>query len=171
MTHEKPMKKILVVYFSRTGYTRRVAEALAARCDADVEEIREPRARSGVWGYLRSAREAMGKHIVEIEAPVKRVEDYDLVVLGTPVWAGNVASPVRAYVSAQKPHLGRVAFFCTQGGSGAEKVLRALAELCGKEPVATLVVNDRTIDDRSYTERLAELVVAIAHEARERTPV
>ncbi|HSG65696.1 MAG TPA: hypothetical protein VLD39_11880, partial [Gammaproteobacteria bacterium] len=100
-----------------------------------------------------------------------RVENYDLVVVGTPVWAGNIASPVRAYVSARKPHLGRVALFCTQGGSGAEKVLRALAELCGKEPVATLVVNDRAIDDRSYTERLAELVVAITHEAGERTHV
>ena len=33
------MSKALIVYHSRTGYTRRVAQALARRLDADLEDI------------------------------------------------------------------------------------------------------------------------------------
>ena len=44
----------LVVYFSRSGHTRQVAKEIAQQCGADLEEIREPDAREGAWGYWRS---------------------------------------------------------------------------------------------------------------------
>jgi hypothetical protein len=37
---EDTMKKTLIVFHSRSGYTRRVAQALAQRLDADLDEIR-----------------------------------------------------------------------------------------------------------------------------------
>lgn len=33
--------KVLVVYFSRDGHTERMAKAIARRCEADLERIRE----------------------------------------------------------------------------------------------------------------------------------
>lgn len=139
------MRKVLVVYFSRSGHTRKVAEALAARCDADIEELRDVRDRTGIWGYIRSAREALKKRVIEIQTPRKNPKDYDLVILGTPVWAGNVCSPLRAYVAAEKASFARVAFFCTLGGSGAAKVFEDLADLCGKRPMSTLAVREAEI--------------------------
>ena len=53
------MSRILVVDYSRTGNTHLVAKAIAHVCGADLERIREVRSRRGLWGYLRSAREAM----------------------------------------------------------------------------------------------------------------
>jgi flavodoxin len=41
------MSRVLVVYFSRTGYTKTVAEGVATRCGADVEAVRERRGRRG----------------------------------------------------------------------------------------------------------------------------
>ena len=57
------MSRILVVDYSRTGNTHLVAKAIAHDCGADLERIREVRSRRGLWGYLRSAREAMKEHV------------------------------------------------------------------------------------------------------------
>jgi len=154
--------KALVVYFSRSGYTRQVAEAIAAQLGADIECVREFRGRSGILGYLRSMREALQKRTVPIREPARLPSDYDLVIIGTPVWASNMCSPVRAYISAHRDSLGRIALFCTQGGSGATKVLSRVAELCAHRPVATLIVNDDEITKDRYADKLNGFLKALA---------
>lgn len=156
------MNKILVVYFSRSGYTRQVAEQIATRLRADIESVREFRGRLGILGYLRSVREALQQRSVAIRTPAKNPSDYDLVIIGTPVWASNMCSPIRAYITAQMNGLGRVALFCTQGGSGALKVLGRMAELCGHRPVATMIVNDDEITKERYADKLNGFLKAIA---------
>src|SRR5687768_3728680 len=135
------MSRILVVYYSRTGNTRTVAGELVAALRADVDQLDDRRDRCGVFGYLRCAREALKKRTIELLPQAYDPSDYDIVVLGTPVWAGNISSPLRSYVATHVPQLKRVAFFCTQGGSGGAKVFRDLAELCGQSPLATLAIN------------------------------
>lgn len=152
------MSDILVVYFSRTGYTRRVAEKIARETGADLEPIREPKPRKGLFGYWRSAREALRKSAVEILPPAKQARDYRLVILGTPVWASHVASPVRAYLAAQGRSLPRVAAFCTQGGSGGQKVLDEMRALCGRAALATTIVNDREIDSGAWEAKIEEFL-------------
>jgi flavodoxin len=50
------MRRILVVYYSRTGYTRTLARTIAAAVKADVETLAGGRERHGLWGYRRCAR-------------------------------------------------------------------------------------------------------------------
>lgn len=156
------MNKILVVYYSRTGYTRDLAGELVAALRADVDQLDDRRDRCGVLGYLRCAREALKKRTVELLPPVYDPSKYDVVVLGTPVWAGNISSPLRSYVAAHKAQMKQVAFFCTQGGSGADKVFRDLTQLCGKPPVTTLAVNDRELIGRTYAQKLERFTTAVA---------
>jgi flavodoxin len=156
------MPRTLVVYFSRTGYTRKIAEEIAGRCGADLEAIEDVRARAGIFGYLRSAFEAYKKRPIEIRPAVKNPSDYDLVIFGTPVWAGNVSSPMRAYLTPHRGDLKQVGVFCTQGGSGAEKVLSDMAELCGRKPVASVALNDGEIERRTYAEKLDGFLDAFA---------
>jgi flavodoxin len=148
------MQRVLVVYYSRTGYTRTLAGELAAALGADVERLDDGRDRCGVFGYLRCVREALNKSTTRLLPPGHDAASYDVVVLGTPVWAGNVSSPLRSYVAEHKARFKQVAFFCTQVGSGAAKVFRDLTDLCGKPPLASLAVNDAEINARSYAQRL-----------------
>jgi flavodoxin len=153
--------KILVATYSRTGNTNQVANALARRCNADLEELRDVRDRRGVMGYLRSAKEAIRHVLVPIVQPTRNWRDYDLVVLGTPVWAGRVSSPMRTYLSHQvalgEPTTAtRVAFFCTMGGRGAENVFAELEQLMGVKPVATLALTDGQVARRQYDIAVAE---------------
>lgn len=155
------MATALVVYFSRTGYTARVAREIADRCGADLEAIDERGSRVGVFGYLRSLREAIGKATVEVQPANHDPANYDLLILGTPVWAGHVCSPLRSYVSLHKRWLARIAVFCTEGGSGGERVAAEIAELVGHAPLATLVVTDREIQNASYGTKLESFARAL----------
>ena len=156
------MKGTLVVYFSRTCYTRRMAEEIARAAGADCEAIREQSGRSGIFGYWRSAREALRGTAIEVEPGALNPRDYALVVLGTPVWAGNVSSPMRAYIAKHRRDFARVALFCTQGGSGAPKVLQRMAELCDQRPVATAFFNDSEIDRGLHSGKRDAFVAAVA---------
>ena len=62
--------KVLVVYYSRTGATRRLAEALAKALQADIEPIIDRKNCSGIFGYLRSVAELVQKHGAAVE-PMK----------------------------------------------------------------------------------------------------
>jgi flavodoxin len=161
-TTEEQMKDALVVYFSRTGYTDFIAGEIAATLGADKERVTDYAKRSGILGYWRCAREAMRETPVAIAQASVDPGDYDLVVLGTPVWAGNPSSPMRAFLAAHAGRLSRVAFFCTLGGSGAEKTFAKMATLCGQAPVATAAFRDAEIDKDAYAAKLDGFVRAIS---------
>jgi flavodoxin len=152
------MARTLVTYFSRTGRTRRIALEIAEALRADIERIEEPRSRLGLLGYWRSGREAYLKLAPNIEPAVHDPSSYGLVVLGTPIWAGNMSSPIRAYVNAHRGSFERAAFFCTHGGTTAQKVFDEIAEICGVRPLATLAVTEREIKTGTYADKLRQFL-------------
>ncbi|MGB2817609.1 MAG: flavodoxin [Burkholderiaceae bacterium] len=140
------MAKTLIVYHSRTGYTRRVAYDLAGRLGADLDAIRIVQPMHGALGYAMCAIEAIAGLAPALRPPVKNPDAYDLVVVGTPVWFWSLASPVRSWLETFGHRGKRFAFFCTMGSSGAERVFAAIKEMTGREPVATLALTDAEID-------------------------
>lgn len=139
------MSRILVVYYSRSGHTDFVARQIAARCHADLERIQDRRPRQGVVGYLRSSLEALLGSCPAIERGRRRPGDYDLVIVGTPVWFWGVASPVRTWVQRHHAALNHVALFCTCGGSGHAKAMDDLERLCGHPSLARLALTERAV--------------------------
>lgn len=140
------MSKILVVYHSRTGYTRRVALDLARRLGADLDVIRIVQPMHGPVGYAMCAIEALAGLAPALRRQEKNPSGYDLVVLGTPVWFWSLASPVRSWLEKFGQRGTRFAFFCTMGGSGAGRVFATMKEMTGRAPLATLALTDGEID-------------------------
>ena len=140
------MSKILVVYHSRTGYTRRVALDLARRLGADLDVIRIVQPMHGPVGYAMCAIEALAGLAPALRRQEKNPAEYDLVVLGTPVWFWSLASPVRSWLEKFGKRGTRFAFFCTMGGSGAGRVFATMKEMTGRAPLATLALTDAEID-------------------------
>ncbi len=141
--------KTLVVYYSRTGNTEKVAKEIAKALKADVEQILDTKSRAGFFGWLMAGKESTRKVIPQIKGTKKDVSKFELVIIGTPIWAFTLASPVRAYLAKFGGNLKRAAFFATEGGSGDEKAFKAMAELAGK-PIATLTVRTNEVANGSY---------------------
>jgi flavodoxin len=143
--------KILVVYYSRTGTTRSLASALAKMLTADLEEICDCSNREGLGGYLRSLFDAIRKRQVEIVPAGLDVSAYDLVVIGSPVWAGSVSAPVRSYLIENRARLPQVAFFCSFGGRGVDEALREMQQIVGKPAVAECKVTASEVHHGAHT--------------------
>ena len=134
--------KALIAYYSLTGTTRKLAQAIADHLKADSEEIIDYNDRSGLWGYFCAGRDAFLKRSTRIGNPSKDPANYDAIIIGTPVWALGITPAVRAYITKYRKSLKKVAFFCSKGGSPNHWAFADLEKLCGKKPVATLELRE-----------------------------
>lgn len=149
---------ILVVYYSRSGTTEKIARVLAEKLEADLEEIVSKNKRKGLIGYLRSGQEAAQKKLTEINKSEKNPSDYDLVIIGTPVWVGTMSSPVRSYLNHYLGKFRKVAFFSTQGSKKEQKVFKELIEVLGKEPVAKIFLTTKEVAQDNFSSSLDEFI-------------
>jgi len=134
------MNKQLIVYYSRTGKTKQIAQELQKLSGCDIEEICELKPRRGLWGYLRSVVEAK----LKIKPMIKQLNNspllYDFVVIGTPIWAGQMSSPMRSFLTKYHSEIEASSVFCTHGGSDPTNTLKDISSFLSKPLVSTLVI-------------------------------
>jgi len=148
------MSDKLVVFYSRTGNTRKAAEALARVGGWDLAEIEDEATRAGRRGALWSVIETVFGLEPRVQYHGPDPGSYDLVIVATPVWASNVASPVRSFLKHYGARLKRVAFLCTLGGNGAPAAQKRFAVICGKSPLDALALTDREMESGRYEEQV-----------------
>ena len=153
--------KTLVVYYSRTGTTKKLALEIASKLNAETEEIKDTVDRSGMKGYLFAGRDAMQKNLTILQPTVNNPADFDLVIIGTPMWGWNMSAPVRTYVTEKKNNFKNVAFFCTMGGSGDSKAFAEMEEIIDKKPLSTLTLFTRDVVKNNFTEKLEKFIGGI----------
>lgn len=153
--------KTLIMYFTRTNTTKILAEAIAKKTGAEIEVINDKRDWSGVFGYLGGGRAALKKELSEIEELQSRIEDYDLLILGMPVWVGTMPPAIRTFVTSNKEKIKKIAFFTTQGGAQKQRIFSDLKELSGLEPVAEFFCTTKSIRANNYEAGLNDFVAKI----------
>ena len=154
--------KTLVVCYSRTGNTRMLARRIADAMNAEMEEITDRVNRRGILGYLRSGGAAWLRRRTEVLPMRNDPGAFDLVIVGSPTWSASLSSPVRTFLEDHAVDLPQVAFFCTMGGFGSERVFRQMQAACGRRPLATLARTERQL----VSPDLSNAVDAFAAELR-----
>jgi hypothetical protein len=91
-------------------------------------------------GYLRCLMDSWRRRPAGIVPAALDTAQYDLVVVGTPVWGGSVSAPVRSYLLENRSKFRHVAFFCSFGGLGSQAAFDEMRELAGRAPVAQCAV-------------------------------
>lgn len=140
------MQKILIAYYSRTGNTRKVAEAIKEQLACDIEEIISIKDRLGAMGLIISGKEATFKTLADIKPIEKNPANYDLVIIGTPIWAGNISSPIRGYIEKYKTGFKNISAFCTMGGDNTNLCFNEIEKICDKNLVAKLSVKAKEVN-------------------------
>lgn len=153
--------KILLAYYSRTGYTSSIARQLAENENWDIEEIIDHHSRTGPLGFLRCMFDVMTGRYPAIRLTVKDPSQYDLVVLGASVWMRQLSSPIRTYIAQHRDKFSNVAFICTYGGYGAENAAAQCSALSGKPLVATCAITDNEIERSDYWPKLDAFIKQI----------
>lgn len=133
--------KTLVVFYSRSGRTGAVARQMAERLGGDVEEIVTKTSYRGFVGLWRSVAGAIRRTEFAIEPPAKSAKDYDVVVLGAPIWGGRAAAPMLTYLAQAKGTIRKAACFVTSGGAPRACALEEMAEVAGAPFVGGLALD------------------------------
>lgn len=131
--------KTLVVYYSASGNTERVAKAAAEAAGADLFEIVpvEPYTSDDLnWtnDNSRVSREHDDESLRNVELVSTEVENwdsYDTVLIGYPIWWGIAAWPTDGFVKANDFTGKTVIPFCTAASSGIGQSGKLLADLAG----------------------------------------
>lgn len=119
--------KSLVVFYSRTGNARFVAQTIAAEIGSDLEEIIDLKKRNGLIGFLGGGFDArLGKE-TKIGPTQKSPVDYDLIVVGTPIWAGRPTPAITTYLKKTDLSGKKVAVFLVQGGKKPQGIVQMKA--------------------------------------------
>lgn len=153
--------KTLIVYYSRTETTKKIAQAIANEIECDIEEIVDMTNRDGNMGYLKSCVDAILKKDTTIKDIVYNPQDYDLIIIGTPVWASTVSNSVRMYIIQNAMNFKNVAFFCTEKSSGSEKTFKDMKLLCNKEPIDVIRFTTKEVNNESYSQQIKEFIDTI----------
>ncbi len=124
--------KILIVYYSKTGKTKEIAHAMANELadgnEVKLRRIRMKDERNLLATYLLDTKKAVKRKKPEIEVIDLNHEEYDLILVGTPVWSANPAPAINTYLGKSDFRDKKVALFITLRIMGGEKVIKILTE-------------------------------------------
>jgi len=112
------MKK-LVVYYSFEGNTRLIAENIARTIEADILELKPKKEikSKGFLKYLWGGRQVITEIKPGLSPLDKDPKEYDILFIGTPVWAWTYTPPLNTFFSSQSLSNKKIALFCCHGGS------------------------------------------------------
>lgn len=147
--------RVLVVYYSVSGNTARVARDIGKALGADVESLRDRGHGTGCLGYLKAGLDAARGRSAALGELMFDPKNYALTIVGTPVWAWHMTPAVRAYLQRHKMDFGNVAFFVTSGDTDADKIVPSMERIVRRRAVAFTGFNSRQLaDPRVYAGRL-----------------
>ena len=128
-TPKKESPKMLVLYYSQTSNTKTVAQEIATRLNADIEEVTlvEPYDTAFQATIDRCMKDREQGITPEIQPLKSNIADYDVIFIGGPVWFGTYAPPVAALLDKIDLSGKKVVPFCTFGSGGLESSVKDLA--------------------------------------------
>ena len=144
--------KTLVVEYSRDGHTGTLGLQLARTLKADFDIIKDLKKRKGIIAYIFAGWDALKGSTTKISYS-KDPKKYDLVIIGTPVWAGRPTPAILTYL--KKYSFKKIAFFCVAGGGKPAKTFDIMEQF-SKKPLATLCLRREEVDNDKFSKELAE---------------
>lgn len=149
--------KSLVVYYSRSNITKKLAENIANKLNADIEQVIPKVNYQGKIGYARGGKDAITEKIVELDALKFNPAVYDVVYLGAPVWASKAANPIISYMKQNEGKFNDVKFFMTAGSSGFESSFEQM-EKYSKKPLKTLALTTKEVKNDLFEDKLDSFI-------------
>ena len=128
----KPSEKILVAYYSYSGNTEEVAEAIHEQVGGDIFEIKA----AGTYPEEYQAMTQQAKEEIqngfrpELKTCVADMSQYDIVFLGSPNWWGTITPQVSSFLAKYDLRGKTVIPFITHGSGGEQNTVADIKAQC-----------------------------------------
>lgn len=120
--------KVLVAYFSYSGTTKNIANAISEKTGGDLFEITPQDGYSNV--YMESNSEIRGNKRPVLTDTVENMDEYDIVFVGYPVWWHATPAPINTFLESYNLTGKLIIPFCTSGGSDIDETMPTFLNSC-----------------------------------------
>lgn len=123
--------KALVVFYSLEGHTEAIANIIKNELKCDLLELKPEKEipKKGLKKFLWGGKSVLFKEKPTLTNSIPNLEQYETIIIGTPIWAGIYAPPINTFISENKINGKKVAFFACHGGGGAKKCFNKLEDI------------------------------------------
>lgn len=144
--------KTAIVYYSMSGNTKFAAEKIAETIEADIIRIEPVKAypTQGAKKFIWGGKSAVMGEKPELSPYDFKLEQYDRIIIGTPVWASSFAPPIRTFIYENKGiQEKKIAVFTCFSGGGADKAINKMKQFIGIDKFeAELVLLDPKVKEK-----------------------
>lgn len=136
------MKKA-VVFYSLSGNTQTAAKEIAEGIGADLIELKlvKPFPTEKSKQLALGGMQAMFGMKLAIQELSKNIKEYDVLILGTPIWAGTIAAPVHSFLNKYQVLDKIVAVFTFCGGGDNKRCIAKLSKRLPRLKVEVALAN------------------------------
>lgn len=131
--HASSEPRVLVAYFSmQDGNTGDIARAIYEQTGGDMYRIlvAEPYPADDKVRKELLTRQVKGNILPPLAGPAPDFTEYDIIFLGSPVWANHLSQPVKSFLHKYDLSGKTVVPFASHGGGGRGRSFSDVAELC-----------------------------------------
>lgn len=124
--------KILVAYYSYSGNTKEVAEAIHDKIGGDIFEIKTEGSYPDEYRPMtvQAKQEIADNYRPKLTTQVADMSKYDIVFIGSPNWWGTITPQVSSFLESYDLSGKTVVPFVTHGGGGKQNTFADLTAQC-----------------------------------------
>ncbi|MDE6760119.1 MAG: flavodoxin [Lachnospiraceae bacterium] len=143
-------KKVLVVYFSRTGTTKTVAKKIKKMTGGTLFRIQTKKKYPSSYDkMLNTAQKEQDEKVrPALKKRVKSMKKYDTILIGYPVWWGDAPMAVYSFLESYDLSGKTIIPFCTSGGTGIGDSVKNIKKVCKGAKVKTGLTANSVSDKR-----------------------
>lgn len=125
-------KKILVAYYSYSGNTKEIAEAIHEKTGGDMFEIKTEGTYPSEYRPMtvQAKQEIAEGYRPKLTVKVDDMAQYDIVFIGSPNWWGTITPQVSSFLDSYDLSGKTVIPFITHGGGGVQNTIKDLTAQC-----------------------------------------
>lgn len=125
-------KKVLVAFYSYSGNTKTVAEAIQAKVGGDLFEIKAEGTYPAEYRPMteQAKQEILSGFRPKLTTSVPDMAQYDVVFIGSPNWWGTIAPQVSSFLESYDFAGKTVVPFVTHGGGGRQRTIADMTNQC-----------------------------------------
>lgn len=157
--------KTAIVFYSLEGNVRYVAEKISKELSADLIELIPVKAYpdKGMKKFIWGGSAVTFKKTPDLEPYTFNSEEYELVIIATPVWAGGFTPPLRTFFENNDLTGKKIAAVASSAGGDSRKCLEAIKVAAKTDSfVATLsIVDPKGQPSEAKEKQIAEFIETI----------
>ncbi len=127
--------KSIVIYYSLFGHTQKVAKIIAKKLDSDLLKIKSEKAYNIATAVIEGKNDIETKHLPKLKKYNFNANEYDLIIIGSPVWWDSITPPIRTFLMENDLSEKNLKFFSTFGQSNGHIFSDAIEILNNLEDV------------------------------------